>query len=162
VGITGFENRLENLIDFDFVTFRNVNVGRAETRGIELEAGYRTRLLALRWNATYLETEDLETGLPLLRRPKQTSNLVATFYPEPFTVNATLRYVGERADIDPITFVRSVNDGYLRLDLAAEWRVTGRIAPYARIENVADEEYAEALGFPAPGRTFVGGLEVSF
>jgi outer membrane receptor protein involved in Fe transport len=40
--------------------------------------------------------------------------------------------------------------------------VTGRIAPYARIENVADEEYAEALGFPAPGRTFVGGLEVSF
>lgn len=162
VGITGFENRLENLIDFDFVTFRNVNVGRAETRGIELEAGYRTRLLALRWNATYLETEDLETGLPLLRRPKRTSNLVATFYPEPFTVNATLRYVGERADIDPITFVRSANDGYLRLDLAAEWRVTGRIAPYARIENVADEEYAEALGFPAPGRTFVGGLEVSF
>jgi TonB-dependent vitamin B12 receptor len=162
VGITGFENRLENLIDFDFSTFRNVNVGRAETRGLELEAGYRTRLLALRWNATLLETEDLETGLPLLRRPERTSNLVATFYPEPFTVNATIRYVGERADVDPITFDRSVNPAYLRLDLAAEWQVTGRIAPYARIENVADEEYAEALGFPAPGRTLVGGLEVAF
>ena len=162
VGITGFENRLENLIDFDFVAFRNVNVGRAKTRGLELEAGYRTRLLVLRWNATLLDTEDLETGLALLRRPERTSSLVATVYPEPFTVNATLRYVGERADVDPITFVRSVNDGYLRLDLAAAWRVTGWIAPYARIENVADEEYAEALGFPAPGRTFVGGLEVSF
>jgi vitamin B12 transporter len=162
VGVTGFENRLKNLIDFDFVNFRNINVGRAETRGLELEAEYRTKLLALRWSGTHLETEDLETGLPLLRRPEQTSNLVATFYPERFTASATVLYVGERADVDPITFVRAVNDGYLRLDVAAEWRVTGRISPYARIENVTDEVYAEALGFPAPGRTFVGGLELGF
>lgn len=162
VGLTGFENRLENLIDFDFATFGNINVGRARTRGLELEAGYRNRLIGLRWSGTYLDTEDLETGLPLLRRPERSSSLVATFHPQPYTVSATLVYVGERADIDPVTFERAVNDGYLRLDLAVEWQLTGRIAPYARIENVSDEEYSEALGFPVPGRTFVGGLEVVF
>ncbi|HEY3570562.1 MAG TPA: TonB-dependent receptor, partial [Thermoanaerobaculia bacterium] len=61
--LTGFENRLRNLIDFDFATFRDVNVGRARTRGMEAEVAFRQGIFDANLNGTWLETEDLDTGL---------------------------------------------------------------------------------------------------
>jgi len=55
-----------------------------------------------------------------------------------------------------------VNDSYLRLDLAARWQALGWLAPYARIENLTDTSYAEALGFPAPGLSLIGGISLSY
>ncbi len=71
-------------------------------------------------------------------------------------------YTGQRDDVDPITFGRAVNPAYERLDLAARYRGWEKFSPYARVENVTDEEYAEALGFPAPGRRLVGGVSFDF
>ncbi len=112
----------------------------------------------MRWNGTYLETEDRETDLPLLRRPRLSSSLVLTYARRPWTLSATASFVGERDDIDPTSFERAVNGAYTRLDLAGRWRVSRRVAPYLRIENVTDRDYQEALGFPAPGLTVVGGV----
>ncbi|HWM93584.1 MAG TPA: TonB-dependent receptor [Thermoanaerobaculia bacterium] len=162
LGLTGFENRLRNLIDFDFVANRNLNVDRARTRGIEGEAGFRRGIFSATWNATWLETEDLSTGLDLFRRPERSSALVLTVRPGDWTLNLEGRYVGERADVDAVTFQRAENPDYLRVDLAARWRAFERLAPYARIQNVADEEYEEILGYPAPGRTLIGGVAVGF
>ena len=162
LALTAFENRLENLIDFDFASFRNVNVGRARSRGLELEAAYAGRYLRARWNATLLETEDRDTGLDLLRRPERLANLVLTVTPPDWSVNLTARYVGDRADVDPATFARAEIGGFVTLDLAAERRLGARLSPYARLENLLDREYAEVLGFPAPRRTLVGGLAVRF
>lgn len=161
-GITGFRKDLSNLIDFDFVEFKNINVGEARTRGFELKAGYRTLRWAVRWNGTYLDTEDLATGLELLRRPEISSNLVATYSQTAWTINLTGRYVGDRDDFDPVSGERATNDAYVRLDLAAEWRASRFIAPYLRIENVTDEEYSEALGFPAPSITLIGGVALRY
>jgi outer membrane cobalamin receptor len=36
------------------------------------------------------------------------------------------------------------------------------LEPYARVENLADEDYEEAAAFPAPGRTLVGGVALTF
>ena len=162
LGLTGFENRLRNLIDFDLATFTEVNIGRARTRGIEGEAGYRRGIFDAALNATFLDTEDLDTGLELLRRPKRSANLILTVRPGAWTLNLVERYVGGRADFDPVTFGRTVNPSYTRLDLAARWRARPWLAPYARIENVADRRYSEALGFPSPGRTVIGGLALDF
>ena len=162
VALTGFRNDLSNLIDFDFATYQNVNVGRARTQGLELEAEYLRERWRLRWNGTYLETEDLDTGQVLLRRPRESSNLVVVYTPEGWSTSLTGFYVGDREDVDPITFERSVNEAYFRLDLAARWRPGTRLAPYARIENLLGEEYQPALGFSAPGRTFVVGVATSF
>jgi outer membrane cobalamin receptor len=30
------------------------------------------------------------------------------------------------------------------------------------VENVADKDYSQALGFPSPGRTLIGGLSFDF
>jgi outer membrane cobalamin receptor len=129
---------------------------------VELEAGYQKDRWRLRWNGTYLETEDLETGQVLLRRPRESTNLVVGYSPPGWSASLTGLYVGDREDVDPITFQRTVNEAYVRVDLAARWRPGTRLAPYARIENVLGEDYQPALGFPAPGRTFVLGLATSF
>jgi vitamin B12 transporter len=162
LGLTGFQNDLSNLIEFDFASYQNVNVGRARTQGIEVEAGFQKDRWRLRWNGTYLETEDLDTGQELLRRPRESSNLVVVYAPESWSTSLAGLYVGDREDVDPITFQRMVNEGYFRLDVAARWRPGTRLAPYARIENLLGEEYQPALGFPAPGRTFVVGVATSF
>ncbi|MFL6235732.1 MAG: TonB-dependent receptor domain-containing protein, partial [Thermoanaerobaculia bacterium] len=160
--LTGFENRLRNLIDFDFATFRDVNVGRARTRGVEAEVGFRRGIVNANLNGTWLDTEDLATGLELLRRPKRSANLVVSARPGPWTLSLAGRYVGDRADVDPVTFARAESPGYTRFDLAARWKALSWLSPYARVENVADKDYSQALGFPAPGRTLIGGLSFDF
>jgi vitamin B12 transporter len=160
--LAGFETRQRNLIDSHPVTFTAVNIGRAESRGIEAELGIARGIFAARLDGTWLDTENLDTGLPLLRRPEESANLVLTARPASWTFNVETRYVGDRPDLDEATFTTRTNPSYLRLDLAAQWQATQRFAPYARVENAADEEYEAVLGYPSPGRTWIGGLAVDF
>lgn len=160
--LVGFETRQRNLIDSHPVTFTAVNIGRAESRGIEAEFGIQRGIFAARLDGTWLKTENLDTEEPLLRRPEESANLVLTARPADWTLNLETRYVGERPDIDESTFSRAMNPSYVRIDLAAQWQATERFAPYARLENLADEEYEAVLGYPSPGRTWIGGLAVEF
>ena len=151
---------MENLIDSDPVTFTAVNVGRAEIRGAEVEVGYRRGILDARANMTWLDTEDLATGEELLRRPAESASVLVSLTPDRFLVTLATRWVGERDDLDPLSFARARNDDYWVADAAVTWQASGRLAPFARIENLSDESYEEVLGFPAPGRTLIAGLEV--
>lgn len=160
LGLTGFHTRLTNLIDFDFAHFTNVNVGRATTRGVEFATGIRQGLLRVDLNATWTEARDDITGDALLRRPKWKGNVIVTVTPEDWTLNLTVQLVGDRPDVDPVSFVRTVNPSYTRADFAVRWNHWARVAPYMRVENLAAASYAEALGFPAPGRTFIAGIRL--
>lgn len=160
--LVGFETRQTNLIDSHPVTFTAVNIGRAESRGVEAELGFTRGIFAARLDGTWLDTENLDTGEALLRRPEESANLVLTARPAAWTFNLETRYVGERPDLDEATFTRAINPSYLRVDLAGQWKATGHLSPYARVENVADEEYQAVLGYPSPGRTWIGGLAVEF
>lgn len=153
ISLVAFQTDLDDLIVFDFVRSLPLNLGRARTRGLELAAGYEGRAFALRTSATYQDPEDLESGEQLLRRPEEKADAVLTFRPaEAWTVNAVGRYVGERPDFGEAL------ESYTTFDLAASFRATRALEPYARVENVLDEEYREVAGFPAPGRTWVVGL----
>jgi vitamin B12 transporter len=160
--VVAFELDQENLIDFALGSFRFENVSRAESRGIEAALAWRSDLLRLRLAGTYLEAENRDTGDDLLRRPQESASLVATFLPRRWSLTGVARYVGDRPDFDPASGAPADNPSYLRLDLAASFQAGKRLSPYARIENLADEEYAEVLGYPAPGRTLVGGVHVAF
>lgn len=159
--IAGFENRLTDLIDFDFVTFTNINVGEARTRGLEVSVAYAAPTWSVRWNGTSLDAEDRVSGLDLLRRPSESSNLVVTWSRDRWKLSGVARYVAERPDVDPVTFSRAMNGSYATADIAAHWRWNDRVSPYARVENVLDREYQEVLGFPSPGTTWIGGIAFS-
>lgn len=160
--VTGFQNRLRNLIDFDLATFSSVNVGRARIRGVEAEVGVRKGIVTASLDGTWMDPKNLDTGLELLRRPKKSAHLAVTTRPGRWTLSAVGRWIGERQDLDPVTFGNAVNPSYTRVDIAAKWRAYDWLSPYARVENVADEKYSAALGFPSPGRTVIGGLAFDF
>lgn len=155
-----FTNEYKNLIDSDPVTFTAVNIGKAETRGVEVEVVFRRGILNARGYLTLLDTEDLASGEELLRRPERSGGLVVTVKPGPFSATLVARYVGDRDDLDPVSFARAVNRSYFVADLALTWEATSSLAPYARVQNVANQSYEEVLGFPAPDRTLIVGLEV--
>jgi vitamin B12 transporter len=157
---TGFENRQRNLIVFDNFSSQLINVGRARSRGLEGEVRYRHGIVFAELNGTRLQAVDQTTGQELVRRPKASANLLLTVRPGEWTLNFAGRYVGRRADFDPVTGAPASNPGYVRLDAAASWRVLRWLSPYARVENLADRRYAEVLGYPSPRRTLAGGVAV--
>ena len=159
LALTAFDNHQRQLIDFDFATFKDVNIGRAASRGLEGEVTISEGVWRLRANATRLDAKDQETGLALLRRPRWSANLVLTAASRPWRLSVVGRYVGARPDVDPLTFARTTNPAYLCWDLSLGRSFGHGFEPYLEVRNLSGERYAEALGFPAPGRTILGGLE---
>ncbi len=151
--VTGFANRLDELILYDFASGRPENVGRARARGVELGLDGRWKEWTLRASGTLLDSEDLDTGAPLPRRPRRSGQLVAWRSAARWSAGATLRYVGAREDVGRVAL-----PGYAAVDLAASWRGAGAFEPFVRVVNALDRDYEEAAGFPAPGRSWVLGV----
>lgn len=163
---TFFRNDIRDLIEYVPQTFTNQNVGRARTQGVEtalhgeVGAGFFGRA-----SYAFLDTKDLDTGLPLLRRPKnRASATVGKSFAKGASFEVAGIWVGSRLDRDAADFTRLVEmPGYFRLDVAATApRLLGHVAPFLRVTNVFGSSYQEASGFPAPGRRFLAGLDVAF
>jgi vitamin B12 transporter len=159
--VTAFSTDLDNLIEFDFATYSNANIGKATIRGAELSwersIGQRAASFV---QATYLETEDDE-GQPLLRRPEWSGSwTIHGAFSEHFTGDLTVVYVGSREDVDPITFERAEADGYTTGSIALSYSLWNGVEITARVLNVSDTDYQEALGYPAPGRRYLFGLRL--
>lgn len=164
VEVTYFWNDLKDLIVYDFATSQTENIGEARTQGVEV--GYRQQILeplAIQATYTYLDAVDLSNEAPLLRRPKNRAALTVLWQPlPPFSVEARGTWVGSRPDVDPLTFLETIDPAYFRLDLFASWALSKNVSPYVRVNNVLDEQYDEAAGFPAAGIRASGGVGVKF
>ena len=104
-----------------------------------------------------LDAENLDTGGPLLRRPEESASLVVFVRPGNLTIGGVARYVGDRTDFGDVALA-----AYTTVDLSLALRLGERWEPFLRVENVLDEDYAEAAGFPAPGLGFRAGLDLRF
>ncbi|HEY7573800.1 MAG TPA: TonB-dependent receptor, partial [Thermoanaerobaculia bacterium] len=159
-----FWNEYDDLIVYDFAAARNLNVGNARARGVEV--GWSQPLvswLSIEATYTYLNTENLDTGAPLLRRPENRGALGLDFRPLPgVDVIPRVILVGSRADADPLTGEPVEDPSYTRVDLLGRWQATPNVAPYLSITNLLDRRYDEAAGFPAAGFLIAGGLDVRF
>jgi vitamin B12 transporter len=158
---TAFSNRVTDLIDFDFASFRYANVARAAQDGVELSGA--SRIGARAWLAASLTWLDARDGLdqPLLRRPRWSGSATLSGpLAGAATAEASLIWVGNRADLDPVTLARVDQPGFLTAAAA----VTVPVAPWARLraraENLANRAYEEVRGYPAPGRRVFLGVEL--
>jgi vitamin B12 transporter len=161
-----FRNDIADLIDSDPVTFLAANIRRARTRGVEtvLRTVSEKGLFA-RASYTYLEAVDLDSGAALLRRPRhRASATVGAGSPSAGSFSVTALFVGPRPDRDAANFSNVVESpSYVRFDAAATSpQLILPVALYARLTNLLGRRYSEVNGFPAPGRRFLIGLEVSF
>ncbi|MCP4900933.1 MAG: TonB-dependent receptor [bacterium] len=159
--LNAFSTSLDQLIDFDYANWTFANIAEAEIQGAEfglqLPVAQDFRLVS---QLTYLDTEGIE-GLPLLRRPEFSGSLtLAGTLWRKLRTDLALIWVGERDDVDPVSFERTQADSYLTADLALAWKLWSRTELTLRIVNLMDKAYEEVLGYPAPGRRFLAGIRI--
>jgi vitamin B12 transporter len=170
-GATYFKNEFENLIQIVNIPgtflFQPVNVGRAETEGVEVYAEVDpVDWLTLYANYTYTRTEDLDTLKPLRRFPHNRYAAGVVFTWDKLRLFAEAVVVSEQFESE--LNARSYNPGHHRLDFGGSYQLWGRAGIMekaeliARFNNITDERYDEVFGFPAPGFNCLIGLRVAF
>ncbi len=161
-----------------------INNDRSLARGMEIAVSMSPRKRNLFINGSYTllkarlqsaaDTIDFSTGklIPnrevgyaLLRRPRNSGALNVMWIGDKIELNLDGFFVGRRRDGDPVTFERFTaqglpiyNKAYQRVDLAGTYRFTSRVAMFARIENLLNQDYEEVLGYPAYGLNFSAGM----
>ncbi len=161
--LAGFDTRQRDLIDYDPVAARDVNVGRAESRGLDGELRWHTSRLELRAGGMRLRAEDADSGKPLRNRPRASAQLVAIARPGTAVLSLAARWVGQRASSFPeLPYDDTTTPAYTTVDLAGSFELRHRVEPYAKVENALDRRYQPVLGFPASGRTVVAGVRLEW
>jgi vitamin B12 transporter len=163
---TYFENRFRDLLEYEvenWVTYagEEVNVDRATTRGVELEANAKLCSVATaRVGYTYLDAKDDVTDARLIRRPRHTldGGLEAQVTKQ-WLMGAGAHLVADRVDgassLEPL-------GGYTTVRLYSSYALRPDLILNVRAENVLNRSYQEVAGYPALPRAFYGGVEWRF
>ena len=168
MGAAYFHNDFTDLINFESSLSTYSNISKATTQGVELSAALRpVEELTLRVSSTYTKTEDKETGMELLRRPRNKVSFDGSYrFLKNAHVNLGMVYTGARFDTvyDPATFAstRVKMDEYLLVNLAASYDISQSIRIFGRVDNLFDRNYEEVSGYGTAGISAFGGIKVSF
>jgi outer membrane receptor protein involved in Fe transport len=182
VDATWFYNRYEDLIvatgSFtDVSRFMTDNIANAKASGLELSVSARgAHGVTARASYTFMPTEVLavdrsndapppfDVGDPLIRRPRHQGALDLLWVSGPVSAFAEARARGTVLDIEPNygTFGGLFTaPGFFVLDAGAGWHVRSWIEIYGRALNLLDRPYEEVYGYPALGRSVLGGVRVA-
>lgn len=154
--IAGFFNEFRDLIDFDDAAFINVNRNEVESKGAEMQLLWQpSSSVNVRAQATYTDLEVIGEDSVLTGRPDWTAGLSALWQLAP-TVSGALdyRYSGKQWSTSLHTG-ESVTErlgDYHRVDVTLAWRPSKRYQLELMLDNILDENYQGAVGFPGPGR----------
>jgi vitamin B12 transporter len=162
LSVTGFSNRLSNLIDFDAVTLHYFNVTRAATSGVEVESNVQLvpTYLNLRMAYTNLRARDLSTGLVLQRRPDHVLNFMVDFTPTPqWLIEPRVVFVSKRFSGNGETLPLQ---GYARADLYVSYKIDKTWKVFARGENIFDTHYQEVFNYGTTGPAAYGGIDATW
>jgi vitamin B12 transporter len=139
------------------------NVGRAETKGVELSAD--AILVPDVWRArasyTYLDAVDLETQTALLQRPRNKGALSLVYDGiAKLELESRLTLVGSRLDYGTTSDVTLAP--YAKLDVLANYKFNDNFAMFGRVENVTDARYEEVYNYGTAGRSYYAGMTYSW
>jgi len=143
-----------------------VNAGKARSKGVESSAEVDILpSLVASFAYTYTDTDNLSTGRPLARIPRQSGSAGLTWEPiSGLSLFAQVYVVGSQFD----SYGDVYNSGHTRVDAGGTYRLRNqigwlqRLELVARAQNILNEQYAEVRGFPALGANFLVGLRAGF
>ena len=164
LGVTWFENRLRDLVDFDFQS-GYINIGRARLEGLEASAELRP-YEGLHFGAAYtrLSARDLDAQTDLLRRPrnKLSADASARLFGR-FDLAASLLWVGRRLDRDfsAVPYAIVTLPGYVLLDAVLTASLGSGLEVFVRADNLLGTRYETVWGYGSPGRAFRTGLRLA-
>jgi outer membrane cobalamin receptor len=178
--LNGFNNLYREIIAFrttSFVPFRgtffNIAQSRANGAEIVIEAAPR-KGVHLGGNYTFLQgvierssrptSPVFRQGQELFRRPKHSGSIFAAWDWRQFTVMSNVIFVGRRVDSDFASLIPNIisDPSYTKWDIGWNYRSGHRITYFGIFENVLNERYMEALGFPALRASYRAGARLSF
>ncbi len=169
VGVSLYQTTIENLIQYEFSELRNVNIGRAETSGLEAHA----EAVAADWATfrlvyAYNDARNDLTGERLARRPAHSWGVAVRLQPfERLTLDLSWSIVGARTDVtyDDEGRFDSANgrvEGHEVGAAAATFTLTEDYQVFARIDNVSDESYEQPAAFAGAPRRLSAGFRAAF
>lgn len=146
LSVTYFNQNTEDQIDFSFAVGGYENISQVNSQGVELSARFNpTNWIELGADYTFMDVDD-QDGDVLVRIPRNTANVNATFNPtQSISTTIFARYNGAEEDS------RGTVDDWLRVDLSAQYRFSETLEAFARIENLFDADYQQILGYGTPG-----------
>jgi vitamin B12 transporter len=180
VEITWFDNRYRNLISTRTTnpsTFeaQYFNIGLTEARGLELASEVAPiGALRLRGGYTFLDSEIVDSTSPtsavlqpgkwLFRRPRHSGFVGASWSQGRVTADLSGLFIGRFVDSDFASLQPPIveHDSYATWDARVAVRATSRASVLVSIDNLANADYMEPLGYPALGRAARAGLRVGF
>ncbi len=161
LGITYFNNTINDLIDYDFNIYKYGNLaGKSKLSGVELSYANTLEIANLVYNLnyTYLKTEDKD-GKELERRPKNRANLSLDYYGLADThIGALVQYVGERKKSQYDRSPEVDYEAYTVVDLTADYDINDQLSVYTKIDNVLDEDYQTVTGYATSERAYYLGF----
>jgi vitamin B12 transporter len=146
VNVAAFDNRINNLIAFDFVTSRPQNVQRARIRG--LEASVEATLLGVNWrvDVTSQTPKNADTGKRLRSRAETFGALSASQTIGAWSWSANVTASGARFD-SASESATSRMGGYALLGANVRYAVTREWSLEIIGSNLTDRTYELARGY---------------
>ena len=179
---TAFVNRYDDLIVAVGLSlrqsspFQTDNVANARAGGVEFGLRWQSpRGLSVRGAYTYLRTrvltvDDLPGAAPapyavgdwLIRRPRHTFSIDTRFERGALQVFAVVQGRSRMLDVEPnIGAPTMFVPGHATVTAGASYRLARSLQAYARVINLFDRDYEDALGYPAQARSATVGLRVA-
>jgi len=146
------------------------NTDLARARGFNWSGeAHLLRWLIVNGNYSYDDSRVLQTipdapaveqpGNHLIRRPVNSGNAWLNVNLRRVNFNLAGYFSGVRTDSDFDGLGITRNPGYARFDLATSYDFRKGLFLYARVSNLFDKQYQDAIGFPALGRDYRLGLK---
>ena len=180
VDLTWFDNRYRNLISTrttDPVTFsaEYFNVGLTRARGAEVSADVAPAgSLRVHGGYTFLASEVVESTSPfnavfapgqwLFRRPRHSGFVDIAWHERRLGVSVIGTIVGRFVDSDFVSLDPPLteNPGFTTWDARLSYAIVRQLSATVAVDNLADRQYMEPLGYPALGRAVRAGIRVGF
>lgn len=175
-----FDARYKDIISTRTISFtpflsQYFNIGLTKAHGAEL-AFDAAPLSDIRFRGGYTLTISriaestsptnpvFAVGAWAFRRPRHSGFAEGILTVGPVNADVRATFIGRRSDSDFSSLVPPIveNAGYQTWDAGASYVVTAPLILYVRIDNIADREYMDPLGYPAWRRTARVGARVSW
>lgn len=136
----------------------NMNTGKFENYGAELEASYRIKP-NLNVSATY---SYLHTDVPRISSPKHQATANVSYLLGKFNFNISTQAI---AGLYTLTDNKSTTDvveeeiqNYVLLNAKVNYKLLPSLSLYVSADNILNTSYSAIFGYPMPGLTIFGGL----
>lgn len=161
LALTYFHNRFKDLISYDWAR-GYVNIGQAESRGVEIEAEVRS-VEGFSIHVAYIrmEARDKVKNEELLRRPKNRLCASAGYsLAGRLNFSFSLYYTGKRRDIDysGSTAREVILQGYTLLNGVISSPLSPKVELFLRLDNILNARYETVYGYGTLGFSAQGGV----